>query len=129
MPPKAGASALSHKATATRRLPRAAMAFEGVLAPIDPRPKRWRRAMLTVSLIVHGGLLAAGVAHSLWQVEALPLPSVEVTLTAQMPPPPPPPPPAGRKSTSEPRQRKTRPAELQQPRDQVNEPEPVVASE
>lgn len=106
------------------------MAFEGVLAPGDLRPSRWRRATLTLSLIVHAGLLAAGVAHSLWQVEEMPLPAVEVTLTAQVaPPPPPPPPPAGKKQTSEPRQPKTRPAELQEPREPVDEPEPVETAE
>src|SRR5688500_15257733 len=129
MPPKVGASAPWHGARRSRSLPRAAMAFEGVLLPTDPRPTRWRRGMLTLSLVAHGGLLAAGVAHSLWQVEEMPLPAVEVTLTAQVAPPPPPPPPAGRNRASEPRQPKTRPAELQQPRESVEEPEPVATAE
>lgn len=84
--------------------------------------------MLTLSLVVHGVLLAAGVAHSLWQVEEMPLPAVEVTLTAQVAPPPPPPPPAGKKQASEPRQPKTRPTELQQPRE-VEEAKPEAAAE
>ena len=109
------------------------MAFEGLLAPIDPKPKRWRRAMLTISLVVHGVLLAAGVAHSLWQVEEMPLPSVEVTLTAMVPPPPPPPPPPAGKKASEPKQRKTKPVERQEalvePREPVDEPEPASPSE
>lgn len=105
------------------------MAFEGVLARSDPSPKRWRRATLTVSLVVHGGLLAAGVAHSLWQVDEMPLPAVEVMLTAQVaPPPPPPPPPAGKKQASEPRRPKTTPTELQQPRE-VEPTEPVPTAE
>lgn len=102
------------------------MAFEGILAPSDPRPKRWRRGMLTLSLVAHACLLSAGVAHSLWQVDEMPLPAVEVTLTAQVAPPPPPPPPAGKKQASERRQPKTRPAELQQPREPVDEPEPAT---
>lgn len=100
------------------------MAFEGVLAPADPRPTRWRRGMLTLSLLVHGGLLAAGVAHSLWQVEEMPLPAVEVTLTAQVAPPPP---PAAKQQTSEPKRPKTRRAELQEPRE--TEPEPADTAE
>ncbi len=83
---------------------------------------------MTLSLIVHGGLLAAGVAHSLWQVEEMPLPAVEVMLTAQVAPPPPPPPPAGRKQAAEPRRKKAMPTELQQPRE-VDEPEPVEPAE
>lgn len=105
------------------------MAFEGILGPSDPTPKRWRRGTLTLSLIVHAALLAGGVAHSLWQVDEMPLPAVEVTLTAQLPPPPPPPPPAGKRQAPEPRQPKTRPTELQEPRESVTEPEPVAAED
>jgi periplasmic protein TonB len=109
------------------------MAFEGLLAPVDSGPKRWRRAMLTVSLGVHGLLLAAGVAHSLWQVEEMPLPSVEVTLTALVPPPPPPPPPPAGKKSSEPKQQKSKPTQqkdaLVEPREPVDEPEAVAATD
>src|SRR5690606_19274837 len=58
------------------------MAFEGILTQPDTKPKRWRRAMLSVSLVLHGAALLAGVAHSLWQVEELPMPAVQVLLTA-----------------------------------------------
>lgn len=99
------------------------MAFEGLLNPGDPKPRKWRRAMLVLSLAVHGALLTAGVAHSLWQVEEMPLPSVEVTLTAALPPPPPPPPPpAGKPKDSRPTPRKAEPTKIQQPLEEPREP-------
>jgi protein TonB len=71
------------------------MAFEAFLADAQAqrtsRPRR-RRLTFTLSLIVHGALLAAGVAYSFWHVEELSPPTVKVTfMTAALPPPPPPP--------------------------------------
>ncbi len=104
------------------------MAFEGLLSGADPKPARWRRAMLSVSLGVHGLVLAAGVAHSLWQVEEMPMPSVEVTLTAAVPPPPPPPPPpAAKKASHHPKRVKVPKIEkelVEPPKDPEPEPEP-----
>jgi protein TonB len=85
------------------------MAFEAILSQQQARPKRWQRIMLTVSIALHAGALVAGVVHSIWQVEEMPMPSLEVMLTEAPPPPPPPPPPAQKKS-SEVRQ-KSRPVE------------------
>ena len=80
------------------------MAFEAVLEHAQGlgsrRPRAWRRAMLTVSLTLHGIAVAVGLAYSLWQVDELPLPQVAVTLAAGAPPPPPPPPAAHKKSSS-----------------------------
>src|SRR5690349_18267723 len=85
------------------------MAFEAILSEQRAKPKGWQRAMLVVSVALHGGALLAGVAHSLWQVEEMPLPSLQVML-AEAPPPPPPPPPLAAKKASESRP-KTRPVE------------------
>ena len=56
------------------------MAFEAVLEHArglgSRRPRAWRRAMLTVSLTLHGIALAVGLGYSLWQVDELPLPQV-----------------------------------------------------
>lgn len=86
------------------------MAFEAILQQQHAKPKRWRRATLVVSVALHVVALSAALVHSVWQVEEMPMPSLQVTLTAAVPPPPPPPPPAARKSSSESRP-KTRPVE------------------
>jgi protein TonB len=114
------------------------VAFEAVLAHsaggARRRSQRWRRVTLIVSVAVHVGALAVGVAYSLWQVDELPLPAVTVTLSASAPPPPPPPPAARRASTSKPKVRpvETKPEILVQPREtpkQVPKPEPEDAPE
>jgi protein TonB len=84
------------------------MAFEAILSQQRAAPSRWRRITLTFSVFVHAVALAAGIVHSLWQVEEMPMPAVEVTL-AMAPPPPPPPPPPPKRSSSKP---KTKPTEL-----------------
>src|SRR6188768_1599409 len=86
------------------------MAFEAILQQQQAKPKRWQRATLFVSLAAHVVALSAALVHSVWQVEEMPMPSLQVTLTAAVPPPPPPPPPAARKSAAESRP-KTRPVE------------------
>lgn len=86
------------------------MAFEAILQQQQAKPKRWRRAMFTISVALHALALTAAVVHSVWQVEEMPMPSLQVTLTAAVPPPPPPPPPAARKAASETKP-KTRPVE------------------
>lgn len=83
------------------------MAFEAILSQERTAPSRWRRITLTFSVLVHAIALAAGVVHSLWQVEEMPMPAVEVTLAMAPPPPPPPPPPPKRSSTKA----KTKPTE------------------
>jgi protein TonB len=85
------------------------MAFEAILSEQQAKPRPWRRATLTLSVVLHAGALLAGVAHSVWQVEEMPMPSLEVTLMAAPPPPPPPPPPAAKKSAEN--RPKTRPVE------------------
>lgn len=96
------------------------MAFEAILSEQRAQPKRWQRVMLIVSVGLHAAALIAGVVHSMWQVEEMPLPSLQVMLT-EAPPPPPPPPPAGRKKSAEarPKSRPTesKPRELQVPKD------------
>jgi periplasmic protein TonB len=86
------------------------MAFEAILSQERAKPKGWRRAMLVTSIAVHVAALAAGFVHSVWQVEEMPMPSLEVTLAAEAPPPPPPPPPPAAKKATDSRP-KTRPVE------------------
>ena len=74
------------------------MAFEAILSEGSAAPRSWRRVTIIASLVVHAAALLVGVVHSLWQVDEMPMPSVEVTLTNSAPPPPPPP-PARKKAT------------------------------
>jgi protein TonB len=105
------------------------MPFEAILSQQDTKPKRWRRVMLAVSVALHAGALLAGVVHSIWQVEEMPMPSLQVTLTAAPPPPPPPPPPARSKSAdSKPKRREVKPQELVVPRDTKDAPKPEPES-
>jgi protein TonB len=84
---------------------------------------------------VHAAALLAGIAYSVWQVDEMPMPSLQVTLTAAPPPPPPPPPPAAKKSAeNRPKTRpvETKPQELVVPKDtpkQQPQPEPEHAEE
>lgn len=96
------------------------MAFDSVLAADAAAPRRWRRITVAVSLALHVGLLAVGVAYSFWAVDELPLPSVAVTLAGGLPPPPPPPPPppARRQSTGRVRPKAIE-TPLSQPREQT----------
>ena len=84
------------------------MAFEAILSQQRAAPSGWRRIIMTFSVLLHAIALAAGVAHSVWQVEEMPMPAVEVTL-AMAPPPPPPPPPPPKRPSSKP---KTKPIEI-----------------
>ncbi|HYQ00264.1 MAG TPA: hypothetical protein VER96_16420 [Polyangiaceae bacterium] len=110
------------------------MAFEAILQHQQVKPKRWRRATLVLSVAAHVVALSAALVHSVWQVEEMPMPSLQVTLTAAVPPPPPPPPPAARKASAESRP-KTRPVEpkpqeLVVPKDKPKEePKPEAAAE
>src|SRR5688572_6324873 len=83
------------------------MAFDAILSGQRTALSGWRRIIMTFSVLIHAFALAAGVAHSIWQVEEMPMPAVEVTL-AMAPPPPPPPPPPPKRSSSKP---KTKPVE------------------
>lgn len=84
------------------------MAFEAILSEQKSAPSGWRRIIMTFSVLLHALALAAGVAHSVWQVEEMPMPAVEVTLAMAPPPPPPPPPPPKRSSSTKP---KTKPVD------------------
>lgn len=100
------------------------MAFEAILSQERAQPKRWQRIMLGASVALHAGALLAGVVHSIWQVDEMPLPSLQVMLTEAPPPPPPPPPPARKKSSdSRPKTRpvEIKPQELQVPKDTPKE--------
>lgn len=99
------------------------MAFEAILSDQRTKPRSWRRIMLALSVALHALALLGGVAHSMWQVEEMPLPSLQVTLTAALPPPPPPPPPARKKSPdSKPKVRPVaKPQELVVPKDTPKE--------
>jgi protein TonB len=106
------------------------MAFEAILTRPDVRPRRWRRVTFSVSLVLHGVALAVGLVYSLWEVEEMPLPAIQVTLTDAPPPPPPPPPPAGgKKSTSKPKTRIPTKTEIVQPRDTPKEEKPQSVAE
>lgn len=110
------------------------MAFEAILQQQQAKPQRWRRATLIVSVVLHVVALAGALVHSVWQVEEMPMPSLQVTLTAAVPPPPPPPPPAARKSASESRPKsrpvEPKPQELVVPKDTPKEqPKPEAEAE
>lgn len=110
------------------------MAFEAILQQ-PATPKRWRRATLLASLAAHVAVLSAAVVHSLWQVEEMPMPSLQIRLTRAVPPPPPPPPPraAGQSATeSRPRTRpvQAKPQEVLVPKDRPEEQsKPEAAAE
>jgi periplasmic protein TonB len=108
------------------------MAFEAILQQQQAKPKRWRRTTLIGSVALHAVVLSAALVHSVWQVEEMPMPSLQVTLTAAVPPPPPPPPPAARKaSDSRPKTRPVEPKhELVVPKDAPKEqPKPEAQAE
>jgi protein TonB len=110
------------------------MAFEAILQQQQAKPQRWRRATLIASVVLHVVALAGALVHSVWQVEEMPMPSLQVTLTAAVPPPPPPPPPAARKSASESRPKsrpvEPKPQELVVPKDTPKEqPKPEAEAE
>jgi periplasmic protein TonB len=85
------------------------MAFEAILSEQKSAPGGWRRIIMTFSVLLHAIALAAGVAHSIWQVEEMPMPAVEVTLAMAPPPPPPPPPPPKRSSSTKPKTKPVNP--------------------
>src|SRR3954463_16048759 len=97
------------------------MAFEAILQQQQAKPQRWRRATLIASVVLHVVALSAALVHSVWLVEEMPMPSLQVTLTAAVPPPPPPPPPAARKASSysrpKPRRVEPKPQDLVVPKD------------
>jgi periplasmic protein TonB len=111
------------------------MAFEAILSEQPGKPKGWRRTTLVVSVALHAAALVAGAVHSVWQVDEMPMPSLQVMLTEAPPPPPPPPPPAAKKSSET--KPKTRPVEpkpqdLTVPKETPKEqpkPEPDEATE
>jgi periplasmic protein TonB len=102
------------------------MAFEAILSQQRAAPSRWRRITLTFSVFVHAVALAAGIVHSLWQVEEMPMPAIEVTLAMAPPPPPPPPPPPKRSSKPKTKPTESKPKTLVAPKEvPVAEPEPA----
>jgi protein TonB len=110
------------------------MAFEAILSERRAKPNFWRRLTLTVSAALHIVALLAGLVYSVWQVDEMPMPSLQVTLTAAPPPPPPPPPPAARKSAeNRPKTRvEPKPQELVVPKEipkQAPQPEPEHAED
>jgi protein TonB len=87
------------------------MAFEAILSQQQARPsgkfgslKVW---VTTFVILLHAIGLAFLIVQSIWHVDELPMPAIEVTLSVAPPPPPPPPPPAKRSSTKP----KTKPIE------------------
>jgi protein TonB len=111
------------------------MAFEAILSEQRARPKRGRRVTLVASVALHVAALVAGLVHSVWQVDEMPMPSLQVMLADAPPPPPPPPPPAGKKAhDSKPKTRpiEPRPQELVVPKEVPKEqpkPEAEQASD
>jgi protein TonB len=88
-----------------------------------------------VSVVLHALALVVGVVHSVWQVDEMPMPSLQVMLADVPPPPPPPPPPAGKKAhESKPKTRPVEPKsqELVVPKETPKEqpkPEPEQAAD
>src|SRR5215472_11325422 len=63
------------------------------------KPSWKRRALIIVSLVLHGGAALGLLIWSIFYVEELAPPALSLTFfSAAPPPPPPPPPPAGRKT-------------------------------
>ena len=72
------------------------MAFEAILSERQANergPRKRRQLTLTLSILMHALVLTFGVAHSIWQVGEMPLPTLDVKLAVPPTPPPPPPPP------------------------------------
>lgn len=107
------------------------MAFEAILSEQRAAPSGWRRIIMTFSVLLHAIALAAGVAHSVWQVEEMPMPAVEVTLSMAPPPPPPPPPPPKRSSSTKPKTKPIdKPKTIVVPKETPKaEPEPEASEE
>jgi periplasmic protein TonB len=105
------------------------MAFEAILSQQSAPPSRWRKITLTFSVLVHAVALAFGVVHSVWQVEEMPMPAIEVTL-AVAPPPPPPPPPPPKRSSAKTKPKDPKPKVITAPKETPKlEPEPEPEQE
>ena len=104
------------------------MAFEAILSPERTAPKGWRRITLTFSVLLHAVALAVLLAHSIWQVEEMPMPAVEVSLAMAAPPPPPPPPPPKRSSAKRTKPVESKPKTIVAPKETPQE-EPEAAEE
>jgi protein TonB len=111
------------------------MAFEAILSQQQAVPSgRFGSLKLWVStfvVLLHAIGLAFLVVQSIWTVDELPMPAIEVTLSVAPPPPPPPPPPKRSSST-----KKTKPVDkpkvLTVPKETKKEdppPEPEEESE
>src|SRR5215471_1235726 len=100
------------------------MPFEAFLTQGKAKPRKARWLTGSVSLCLHGGLLAAAVAYSFWHVDELSPPTVTVTFLAATPPPPPPPPPK-RRSPDKPKPTheivQPKPTALVQPKEEPKE--------
>jgi periplasmic protein TonB len=106
------------------------MAFEAILSQQRAAPSKWRRITLTFSLLIHALALAFGVVHSIWQVDEMPMPAIEVTLSVAPPPPPPPPPPPKRSSTKPKTKPVDKPKVITAPKEvPKTEPEPAPEEE
>ena len=105
------------------------MAFEAILTPQRSAAKGWLRIIMTFSVLLHALALAGGVAYSIWQVEEMPMPAVEVTLSMAPPPPPPPPPPPKRSSVKKTKPVDIKPKAIVVPKETPKEPEPEPAEE
>lgn len=106
------------------------MAFEAILTPQRTAQKGWLRIIMTFSVLLHALALAAGVAFSIWQVEEMPMPAVEVTLSMAPPPPPPPPPPPKRSSAKKTKPVDIKPKAIVVPKETPkSEPEPAPQEE
>jgi len=83
--------------------------FERYIAGTKPSWKR--RALIIVSLVLHGAIAVGLLVWSIIHIEEVSPPALSLTFFTSAPPPPPPPPPAARK----PVERKVKPTRLQQP--------------
>jgi protein TonB len=90
------------------------MPFEAFLTQHHIRPKKGRRVMVALSLVLHGGLVIAAVVYSFWNVDVLSPPTVTVTFLNNSPPSPPPPPPPKKKTAAQ--TKPVTPRELVQPK-------------
>jgi protein TonB len=107
------------------------MAFEAILSQQRAVPsgkfgslKVW---VMAFTVVLHAIGLAFLIVQSIWQVDELPMPAIEVTLSVAPPPPPPPPPPK-RSSSTKPKTKpvETKPKVLTAPKETPKkEPEPA----
>ena len=101
------------------------MAFEAILSQQAVPSGKYGslKAWVTAfTILVHAIGLAFLIVQSIWQVDELPMPAIEVTLSVAPPPPPPPPPP--KRSSTKKKPVETKPKVLTAPKEMPKKEDP-----